>query len=75
VDDVIDPQKPKQRLLSQETVSVEFDQIVLAAGASVVFDWAIWLLPLYHHQNPYGGARVALGTSVGAIEAISDLEE
>jgi hypothetical protein len=26
-------------------------------------------------QNPYGGARVALGTSVGAIKAISDLEE
>jgi hypothetical protein len=38
-------------------------------------DWAIWLLPLYHHQYPYGGARVALGTNVGAIEAISDLEE
>jgi hypothetical protein len=29
----------------------------------------------HHHQNPYGGARVALGTSVGTIEAISDLEE
>jgi hypothetical protein len=31
---------------------------------------------LYHrHQNPYGDVRVALGTSVAAIEAISDLEE
>jgi len=32
-------------------------------------------LPLSPPPNPYGDARVALGTSVGAIEAISDLEE
>jgi hypothetical protein len=31
--------------------------------------------PYHHHQNPYGSARGALGTSVGAIEANSDLEE
>jgi hypothetical protein len=35
----------------------------------------LWQLIYHHHQNPYGGARVALGTSVGAIEAIIDLEE
>ena len=38
-------------------------------------DWAIWSLPLSPPSKSLRWPRVALGTSVGAIEAISDLEE